>query len=206
MNNANTSHTEYEPTARVCTVFFSVVLGFGLNHILHADKTLKIAADSGPCFVLAFLLFLRFLFGSANFLWSELIRPRAAPPSLRGIVWDTLCLVGFALIAVWICDSNDTPQFLLRNLIFGGVAVFISIVNVFVRGDLARDFALPWLVINLLQVAAVGALLKWGYPLACLMVIYLVFLLADVFFQLWGVRKAMQTIRAKPVEDCREQS
>lgn len=121
------------------------------------------------------------------------------PRDYGGVLWDIVCLVGFALVAVWICDSSETPQFLCRNLIFGAIAVGISIVNIIRRWP-ALDFAAPWLVINFLQVAVVAAVLlfgysegqavlSWGYPLAYLIAMYSLFLLADVGFQIQGLTK-----------------
>jgi hypothetical protein len=187
MANSNSttplSHTEYEPTTRVCTVFFSAVIGFGLNHLLQQTPPALIAADRWPCFILAFLLFLRFLFGSANHLWFELVRPQAPKPSSLFILWDIVCLGAFGLIGVWICYSTTLPEFLWSNLIFGVVAFVVAIVNA-VRGDPTRRFAVTWLIMNLVQIAVVAGRYAWDYPLVYLIVIYSLLLLIDAFIQL----------------------
>lgn len=193
MTNSNstppTPHAQYESITRVCTVFFSAVIGFGLNHILQQQPPVPIAADRWPCFILAFLLFLRFLFGSANHLWFELVRPQAPTPSSLFILWDIVCLISFGLIALWICDSTSTAGFLWSNLIFGITAFGVAIINA-VRGDPTRAFAIAWLIINALHAAAVGGLLYWGYPLVYLIAIYLLLLLADTFFQIKTLKGA----------------
>jgi hypothetical protein len=193
MTNSNstppTPHAEYEPTTRVCTVFFSAVIGFGLNHLLQQLPPVAIAADRWPCFILAFLLFLRFLFGSANHLWHELVRAQAPKPSSLFILWDIVCLITFGLIGVWICYSTTIPEFLCSNLIFGIAAALVALVNV-VRGDPTRRFAVSWLVMNLVQVAVVAAQRSWDYPLIYLIAVYLLLLLVDAFVQLETLKRA----------------
>lgn len=64
MNGSKEPSMHYtEPGIRVITVFFAALVGFGLKHL--ADVTKCSAPDIYPhrgiCFVLAVLLFLRFL-------------------------------------------------------------------------------------------------------------------------------------------------
>jgi hypothetical protein len=46
-------HGQYDPTTRVCTVFLSTLIGFGLNQLLQQQRPAPIAADRWPCFILA---------------------------------------------------------------------------------------------------------------------------------------------------------
>jgi len=188
-NGSDTPHAQYDPTTRVCTVFFSALIGFGLNRLLQQQPPVPIAADRWPCFVLALLLFLRFLFGSANHLWFELVRPKAPAPNPTLILWDMVCLIAFGLLAIRICDSTSTTAFLWSNLIFGVTATMIAIINL-IRADPTRFFAIAWLIINVLHTAAVGASLYWGFPLIYLIVVFFLLLLADTVFQLEMLKSA----------------
>ena len=53
----------YEQTIRVITVFFSTLIGFGLKKLLDAGTGDLAGVNGWLCFILAVLLFLRFLLG-----------------------------------------------------------------------------------------------------------------------------------------------
>src|SRR2546427_10582312 len=105
----------YEQTIRVVTVFFSALIGFGLKKLLDAGTEDLVGLNRWLCFILAVLLFLRFLLGSANHLsleytWQE--HPGASPGPLTR---DILFLITFGILALWICYSTSIREFLSRS-------------------------------------------------------------------------------------------
>lgn len=151
MNGSKEPSMHYtEPGIRVITVFFAALVGFGLKHL--ADETAK-GHDGHPddltCFVLAVLLFLRFLLGSANHLWYEYIRSR--PPvktSQLGI--DLAALTGYGIIAVYICYAETLTHFLWGSVfLLLGACIWLGVDAWFAPGQ-ERQWK-NWLIINLVQ-------------------------------------------------------
>ena len=72
----------YESAIRVMTSFFAVLLGFGLKRLLDTTDFWPPGA-SGPCFILAVLLFMRFLIGSIELSVNHDITRGRLEPSKR---------------------------------------------------------------------------------------------------------------------------
>jgi hypothetical protein len=193
----------YEQIIRVTTAFFSALIGFGLKHLLdiRPEDAGDFARDQWPCFILAVLLFLRFLLGSANHLWFEYVRkpPQRVHPGL--LVWDLTFVILFGILASVICYSNTVIQFLFWSLTLLGVAIFWNIFDPFVRWlvDLraAGNWTGPWLGINALQAISIGVAqcfhgciikvvpsLESSWSVTVLVPIFAVCLLYDVIHQL----------------------
>jgi hypothetical protein len=173
-----------EPTTRVCTVFFSALMGFALTRFFRFDNPMP-EMIRWPCFTAALLLFLRFLFGSANHLWYELVRQDAeANANRRELFWHLRFLIALGILAVFICDSASVCEFLWRNALFGAVGItFNAITDGFAGGKWAKE----WKLISgchIVAVAALGVLLTWVWnPIPEMVAACALWALA--FFFLW---------------------
>jgi uncharacterized membrane protein len=144
---------QHESTLRVCTVFFSALTGFALARFFRVDSILP-EVSRWPCFAAALLLFLRFLFGSANHLWYELVRPAAEPRAKRcELFWHLSCLIVIGVLAVYICDSDSVSKFLWRNLWFGIAGVVFNGVTDRFTG---RKWVGEWAKVSGCHIVAVG--------------------------------------------------
>ncbi|MCW1923047.1 hypothetical protein OKA05_10825 [Luteolibacter arcticus] len=156
----------YEQSVRVPTVFFSMLMGFGLKRL--ADESGKADAWAEPwellaCFVIALALFMRILFGSANFLWLNFVKtPPTKDPERRALLWDCFCLALMGLTGLILCYSKDVQFFALCS---GGLALGIAIIDgidALIRkpwfGQKAGELGKVWVVINVLHAVAGGAL------------------------------------------------
>lgn len=149
----NSQVHQHEPTLRVCTVFFSALIGFALTRFFRIDSTIP-EVSRWPCFAAALLLFLRFLFGSANHLWYELVREKADKKAKRSeLYWHLACLIAIGVLAVYICDSSSVRQFLWRNLYFGIAGVVFNAVTDRITG---REWVGEWAKISGCHITAVG--------------------------------------------------
>lgn len=149
-----------EPGIRVITVFFAALVGLGLAHI--ADVTVLNGPDSYPddftCFILAVLLFLRFLLGSANHLWYEHSRPRGKADTLQlGI--DLLFLIFYGLIAVYTCYAKTLEQFLWSSVVLLGVACAWSWIEAACKSHKRRWK--DWIFIDFVQISFLLLVLAW---------------------------------------------
>jgi hypothetical protein len=101
----------YEPVARVVTAFFAALIGFGIKNLLdvpaHPNKLLPFRI---PCFLIAVLLFLRYLTGSASHLWLEYIK-HDDPKRPWFFAFDIGFLILFGMIALMICYTEDLLTF-----------------------------------------------------------------------------------------------
>jgi hypothetical protein len=166
----------YEQSARVPTVFFSMLMGFGLKRL--ADQTWKIDALAGnwelfACFVIALAFFMRILFGSANHLWLNFVKT-SPEGKLHGwaLLWDCFWLALIGLTGLILCYSKDVQFFAFCS---GGLALGIVVIDLvdkplkkFLTGQaqVASGLWLGWLLIDFLQALAGGALgfaLKYGW-------------------------------------------
>lgn len=190
-----------EPGIRVITVFFAALVGFGLKHL--ADTTMCSAPEIYPhratCFVLAVLLFLRFLLGSANHLWYQYVRclPKVKTWQL-GI--DLVALTGYGLIAVRICYTKTLAEFLSWSVGLLIAACIWFLIDLVLTDQVKRWPV--WLIINLAQIS----FLLWvtcrmtemgdlcpGYAWwkVILLPVYFACLVCDFFFQ-------MHVLKPKP--------
>ena len=188
----------YEATSRVCTVLFSVVTGFGLNHILQAKD--EFGAARWLIFLITLFTVLRFLFGSANHLWLEYVANDVRTKVRVFLLWDFLWLMTFSVFVLGLCYATDARQFLKLIAVFGGVAAVGGLLG----AGLARLSGRPstgkwfgrWLVINILH-GLFGWIAYIFYPggdspdltrvLAPLAFGFLLLLLADLYIQLANV-------------------
>jgi hypothetical protein len=157
----------YEQTVRVITIFFSAVTGLGLKELLDPKRFGNRQTLQALCFACAFLLLLRFLFGSANHLWAEAnalqkLHYKKAPASekLRDcpaawlFAWHLLCLIFYFLLMMWICYAADTAQFLLRSCYFSATACVLALVGHVVEKNSNFNLTWFWLWTNAIQSAA----------------------------------------------------
>ena len=156
-----------EPSIRAATIFFAALVGFGLKHLL--DVTQWRAPEIYPhkliCFVLAVVLFLRFLLGSANHLWHEHSRPgREIRTGQLG--FDLAALSIFGIIAVCICYAETLAGFFWGSVLLIGTACAWSMVDVGLKQWCSRGHGRwwqVWLPINVFQGAVLG-LVAWRTP------------------------------------------
>ncbi|QJE98889.1 hypothetical protein [Luteolibacter luteus] len=152
----------YEPGVRVFTVFFSMLTGFGLKYLADGPDTWS-QMESWCAFVIALLLFLRFLFGSANYLSVEYIRHHDSDGRKRALmVWDSISLSLVGWVAVMMCYSPNFHHFLMMSAGFTGLALLLTL------GDLGarklsglterRGFWLVWVGCDFVFTAAAVAL------------------------------------------------
>ena len=108
-----------EPSIRVVTALFAVLLGFGLKHILDDTTTSVFTRHKWPCLAISAMIFLRFLLGSANHLWFEYVKN---PPILipgRGLihlVLDLWFLLAIGFFGLRMCYSSSGDEFLIQGL------------------------------------------------------------------------------------------
>jgi hypothetical protein len=189
-NAAVDASSRYDATGRVCTVFFSAITGWGLNRILQQEGTTGLGPDHWLYFGVAFLMVLRFLFGSANHFWLKTIKAGTKPLNSVSILWDLTCLLVLGVTALWVCYSNSRDAFLAGTFVFGLIAAGIAFINFFTKNDPSRQAAVVWFVINIFQSAASDIFRRSPFSLWGLVIIFFVLLLYDVGFQLRLVRKA----------------
>jgi hypothetical protein len=152
----------YEPGVRVFTVFFSMLTGFGLKYLADGPDTWS-EMESRCAFVIALLLFLRFLFGSANYLSVEYIRHHDSGGKKRALmVWDSISLSLVGWVAVMMCYSPSFHHFLMMSAGFTGLAMLLTL------GDLGarklsglterRGFWMVWVGCDVIFTVAAVAL------------------------------------------------
>jgi hypothetical protein len=150
------SSNAHEPTVRVCTVFFSALIGFAMTRFFQQTHPLP-DVDRWPCFTAALLLFLRYLFGSANHLWSELVGPSANKIAKRlHLFWDLFGLILAGVLAVYICDSHSVADFLWGCFWF---SVFWAVSDAMSHWFWEGEFMWQWVVMNGIAVVVIGLLL-----------------------------------------------
>jgi hypothetical protein len=147
----------YEQSVRVVTALFATLLGFGLKQILDnfPDKSTQV-----PCFLMALMLFLRFLLGSANQSWSDYVKPDAGevPEKVitRGpMVTDFVFLLIFGLLGSMICYSTSFRAFMERMLVFNLVAVAWCLI--YIRRDPRRSVFDDWVKMDVAHALVSGA-------------------------------------------------
>lgn len=106
-------YPRYDPSIRVFIVFFAAVLGFGLKNLLDNTKTYK-----WLFFLVATLIFLRFLTAAANNLWLEYLKYERDPQPLDffvgvGFFWITV----FGCFGAYLCYADGPREFFLRALL-----------------------------------------------------------------------------------------
>jgi hypothetical protein len=194
----------YEATTRICTVFFSAVTGLGLSHLLQTPSQDLIGVDTEPCFILALLLILRFLFGSANHLWLEYVVTKVDRTARNFLLGDIGGLVVFGFFALRMCYATTIPDFLRLNVYFGIAAVAVDLLMQLARllsgKSAAGRWVVFWVLINVVQVVAAyagGKLyltnyqwamrgLGWNCVLTALVGVYAIILVLDLLCQ-WEV-------------------
>jgi hypothetical protein len=210
----------YEPIVHMFTIFFYVLMSLGLKEIL-AGEVFEPETQRWPCFIAAFLLLLRFLFGSASHLSIEPEREESV--ERRILRWHLGCLIVFALIGTRICFSEDVPDFLRWNIRFGVVAAAAAVVGGirFEREALRKDFrncwAPKWTVFNGIQAItsyialiwyqAPGAgtfIAGWSMPLCFLIVMFALILWRDLRFQIHKLYSATKKLAHDSDERARQ--
>lgn len=202
----------YEQTVRVSTVFFSAAMGFGLKKILDGEfQTSGSPAapnDHWACFLIALLLFLRFLYGSANHLWSEYIRRPPTGAQKYLMIPDFGFLILFGFLGLEICYAKRIDDFFAWNSAFGKWGAVACIVEASTRWRGRREFGawwIGWLVINLAYVgitgwawqcySSAGLSLFWNANWALVLLVSgcFVLLVLDLLLQLWILDKPAQS-------------
>lgn len=153
----------YEPSVRSFTVFFSVLVSIGIKHILDATC---FGADQWPCFILAILLCLRFLTGSANHMWFEFVNSERSQVSRAHLLRDVSSLTVFGVLALAICYSTSVDSFLGWTLVLLGAASISEIAELVWEGSggsrEGANWTSHWLRINVVQLGCTG-IVKYGY-------------------------------------------
>jgi hypothetical protein len=188
----------YESIVHMFTIFFYVLMSLALKEVL-VSPTFKEPTQKWPCFIAALLLLSRFLFGSSSHLNAEHADERERAGWF--LTWHLWWLIGFALIGTAICYSDDVHDFLWWNVVFGGVAVSASLLDLIVerkeRAAKWKDYwSTWWLMFNAIHTVTSYACLKWfesaegrpfiakwSMPLIVLFTVLAVLLWLDFLFQ-----------------------
>lgn len=127
---------------RVVTAFFAALIGFGLKHLLDLETDHPLFEYRLVCFIIAVLLFLRFLSGSASHLWLEHIHTDGRSVNL--FLADIAFLVIFGILASQISYAQDVRWILEFSIILVGTAIVWAIV-VSILHKLANTISVaPW--------------------------------------------------------------
>ncbi len=148
----------YEQCVRAATVFFSMLMGFGLKRLADTAGA-GFDLQDWACFAIALLLLLRFLFGSANHLWLHYV---TVQPACRRqcpvLLWDFGLLAALAWLGTFMCYRGTAAGFLGACLVFTFIAAGISLADRRFRdsrfGQRPRGLHTGWEVINLCHAAA----------------------------------------------------
>ena len=163
------ANPRYEKSITVVTLFFAAILGFGLNHILEAEhiKPHGIIADHRwGFFLVAVLIFLRFLTGSANHLWLEYVKYPRVPRfrfrlNLDDVLftWDLAWLTVFGCLGVAICYAKNENTFFLLTALLLAAALIWSLLDWEFRRRRWRseigNWAPTWITLNVIQLVVV---------------------------------------------------
>ena len=199
----------YEPSVRVLMVFFSALLAIGLKHLLGEGAAPDgLGPDRWPSFILALILFLRFLTGTANHLALEFSEKTTNGNVSWFLVRHAFSVCLFGVLALLICYSDSLDDF-FRGIIYFSLWALISnildMTNCFGR---SRGAWVPqWLYQNLTQLAVAGFFLFfhskhwWEYPLPFLglKISLLIVIFIFVGIGLWDFSHQL-----KVVKNCKE--
>jgi hypothetical protein len=105
--------TAADQSVRVLTTFFAALIGFGLKHLLDSP----IPGVGWLAFLLAIVVFLRFLTGSANHLWREHVKAGVEACDHWLYALDLGFLVIFGVIALAICYARTAEGFFLMSAV-----------------------------------------------------------------------------------------
>ena len=109
----------------VVTALFAALTGFGLQHLL--ARTDVDAFERPLSFLVAILLFLRFLTGSANHLWYEHVRESIIDPNKefgrKEFALDLGFLTVFGCLAAFMCHASIPVCFFGFAFVLVGAAV-----------------------------------------------------------------------------------
>jgi hypothetical protein len=194
----------YERSIQVTSAFFAAFIGFGLKNLLDEAKKASSpaeAADWWALLILAVLLFLRFLLGSANHLSVEYVLGEPTPQRRRYLVFDLAVLVLLGLLAARICFATNVKDFFWWNLWFLAPAFLWGFFAAERRTKTWSESGM-WLAINALQagcviillctsVAARVPYLECQWTLVVLTILYALALLVDFGAQLDALDEAI---------------
>jgi hypothetical protein len=196
----------YEPSINVFTVFFSALVGLGLQNLLTQQEPDSFGPDRWPCFILAVLIFLRFLTGSANHLWFEYVWKPPADGGRRLLFRDLFSLTAFGVLALRICYTKSVTEFLFWTVFLVAAAAIWGLLDlalqVFMVTTPASNWASVWLVINVVQAISIFAsqyvhdhwevavpYLGWSWSMMALILLSMVLLWWDFKHQLRVLEK-----------------
>jgi hypothetical protein len=117
----------YDGTIRVVIAFCAALIGFGLKQLLDLKTGHPLFDYRLVCFIIAVLLYLRFLTGSASHLWLEHVH--ANGPSAVLFFADIAALVTFGILASLISYAEDVYWFLGYGIVLLGTAILWAIVT-----------------------------------------------------------------------------
>jgi hypothetical protein len=176
----NAEHKKrFEKIIQVAVAFYAALTGFGLKHMLDAERSsdyLSANIYKWPFFIVAMLLFFRILAGAANHLWAEYVRghpkyvssgePTPSHVTNRLLIKDVAFLTVFGLFAELMCYARSPQAFFLAGLVFLIVASVWSAMHLIPRyiWHIATvDDWIFWAVLDpLMAVAFFFAWLMWG--------------------------------------------
>ncbi len=175
----------YDATVRAITSFFAALIGFGLSHLLNAPGDL--APQKTLLFLIAVLLFLRFLTGSANHLWLEYVQRDAA---VFPVLVDIIFLVGFGIIACFVCYSPTLGDFLYWSRVLLGAAVAWGVLGQLIPGPEEVGEWRWWILIDSVHLIAFFVLKS---ALVWLCVVGFVLCIVDFWVQLTNVNRCRRS-------------
>jgi hypothetical protein len=116
-----------ESILRVVVVFFAALFGFGLKRLL--DEGIPDA--HWPAFLVAAILFLRFLLGVSTHMWSKHVRRMREDETahMGHFALDLGFLVTYGLAGPFICYATTAREFLGRALLFTLLPIAWSFVE-----------------------------------------------------------------------------
>jgi hypothetical protein len=191
----------YEQCVRVPTVFFSMLMGFGLKRL--ADASWAVPEEKLACFIVALALFMRILFGSANHLWLNFMKtPPTEERQGRALLWDCGLLALIGMIGLILCYSGTAQFFagLSSALALGiaGIDLVDGPITKFLTGrdQVVRDLWRGWRLINLLHAAAGGLLWlalehEWIQSGGTLLLWLGIYALIGVILLIWDLRNQL---------------
>jgi len=198
----------YEQIVRVFTALLSILIGFSLKDLLAPTRFGGEWSSPALAFVSILFLVVRFLTGSANYLWIESLDRSARGNTRKSaswiFTWHLVCLITFGLLAIRLCHSTEIKEFLGWNVVFGLTAALVSGFNMIGNKIAGKKsfFKLspPWFLINIVQAGFFYVFWSWNvdrmeemcsikYNVALLLaaVVSAAGLILDLQFQVWGL-------------------
>ncbi len=169
-----------DSTIRVVTTFFAALVGFGLKRILDEGivdsndprsvngggailnwlfRNTEVAIVDWLSFILAVLLFLKFIIGSANHLYVEHIKNPPTNAHNVLVILELSSLTTYGIFATAMCYAGTPASFFWLACCLLSAAILWAILDILVRITFARSRAGNWwyfLLLNPVQLTFFG--------------------------------------------------